>query len=131
MSVNGSPVELESIYSHTARLIQSWRRRAALSQTELAELVGTKQSVISRLESTSYTGHCLGILDRIATALGLRIQLDLRLADPRAADAPSRPLSPEVPVLWPHLRAEGWRSEEIRWLNGAKHDPNDSIDFEV
>src|SRR5215216_3741629 len=51
-----------TLYAHVAQLIQRWRRRAALSQSELAERVGTTQSVISRLESEDYGGHSLSML---------------------------------------------------------------------
>jgi len=38
-------------------------------------LVGTTQSVISRLEAADYTGHSLGMLRRIANALHCRVEV--------------------------------------------------------
>jgi DNA-binding XRE family transcriptional regulator len=59
--------------------IYNLRREADLTQEELADLVGTKGSVISRLESAEYDGHSLKLLERIAVALGKKI--DLRIVD--------------------------------------------------
>ncbi len=51
-------------------MIYDAREEAGLSQTQLAKLVGTQQSVISRLEDADYEGHSLSMLQRIAKALG-------------------------------------------------------------
>jgi DNA-binding XRE family transcriptional regulator len=51
------------------------RTKAGLSQAQLADKLGTKQSVISRLEDADYEGHSLSILQRIAAALGQRIEI--------------------------------------------------------
>ncbi|PWU16354.1 MAG: transcriptional regulator [Verrucomicrobia bacterium] len=58
-----------------AQLIYDARNRAGLSQAELAERIGTRQSVISRLEDADYEGHSLGMLQRIAAALGQCIEI--------------------------------------------------------
>lgn len=49
--------------------IHDAREAAGLSQAQLARLVGTTQSVISRLEDAAYEGHSLTMLYRIAGAL--------------------------------------------------------------
>lgn len=56
-------------------MIFAGRTGAGLSQKELAERVGTTQSVISRLEDADYGGHSLSMLQRIAEALGLRLDV--------------------------------------------------------
>ena len=56
-----------------AQLIYDLRNEAGLSQQQLAQLVGTTQSVISRLEDADYRGHSLTMLRRIAQALGKRL----------------------------------------------------------
>jgi ribosome-binding protein aMBF1 (putative translation factor) len=66
-----------------AQLIYTSRTEAGLSQAQLAQLVGTTQSVISRLEDSDYRGHSLMLLRRIAKALGKR--LELRLVPEREA----------------------------------------------
>jgi len=63
------------INAAVAQLIYSARMRTGLSQAELAEKLGTKQSVISRLEDADYEGHSLSMLQRIATALGQRLEI--------------------------------------------------------
>lgn len=45
------------------------RERRGLSQSELAERVGTKQQAISRLENPGYDRHSLEMLRRVAKAL--------------------------------------------------------------
>jgi DNA-binding transcriptional regulator YiaG len=42
----------------------SLRKKAGLSQKELAKRVGTSQQQISRLESPTYEGHSLSMLGR-------------------------------------------------------------------
>jgi len=58
-----------------ARKIFALRKRAGLTQHQMAKLVGTTTSVISRLESADYQGHSLAMLRRIAGALNKRIEL--------------------------------------------------------
>ncbi|MCG3152426.1 MAG: hypothetical protein GEEBNDBF_01724 [bacterium] len=60
-----------------AQLIYDLRTARGLTQKELARLVGTTQPVISRLEDADYRGHSLTMLQRIAAALGLQVQLRL------------------------------------------------------
>ena len=66
-------IEAERLNAEIARLIFDLRTEAGLSQQELAELIGTTQSVISRLEDSDYQGHSLTMLTRIAAALGRRL----------------------------------------------------------
>jgi len=58
-----------------ARKILELRTKAALSQRELAKLVGTTASVICRLEDADYEGHSLAMLNRIAAALHRRVEI--------------------------------------------------------
>ena len=63
------------INAAVAQLIYAARNKAGLSQAELAERIGTKQSVISRLEDADYEGHSLSMLHRIAAALGQCVEI--------------------------------------------------------
>ena len=61
--------------AEVARRIHKLRTDAGLTQKELAELVGTSHSVISRLEDDDYRGHSLAMLRRIAAALNKRVEI--------------------------------------------------------
>jgi DNA-binding XRE family transcriptional regulator len=58
-----------------AQKIYDLRERAKLTQAQLAKLIGTTPSVISRLEDADYHGHSLTMLGRIAYALNKRIEI--------------------------------------------------------
>jgi DNA-binding XRE family transcriptional regulator len=58
-----------------ARKIFELRTKAGLTQAQLAKLIGTTASVISRLEDTDYQGHSLAMLRRIAAALNKRVEI--------------------------------------------------------
>jgi len=58
-----------------AQLIYETRTKAGLTQKSLAELIGTTQSVVARLEDADYDGHSLSMLQRIASALNQRIDI--------------------------------------------------------
>lgn len=60
-----------------AQMIYDARTSAGLTQKQLADLIGTKQPVISQLESADYEGQSLAMLERIAEALHLEVQLRL------------------------------------------------------
>ena len=61
-----------------SQLVYDARTAASLSQEALAALIGTKKSAISRLEDADYRGHSLGMLRRIAKALGLKVEVTLK-----------------------------------------------------
>jgi DNA-binding XRE family transcriptional regulator len=61
--------------AEVAQLIYDVRSKAKLTQKQLAELVGTTQSVIARLENADYEGHSLSMLQRIAAAVNKRLEV--------------------------------------------------------
>lgn len=65
----------EHLNVRVARMIFDAREEAGLTQKKLGELVGTTQSVIARLEDADYEGHSLSMLQRIAEALGKRVEI--------------------------------------------------------
>jgi DNA-binding XRE family transcriptional regulator len=80
--VKGNARRLASLESERekaaiAAQIYDLRNKAGLTQKQLADLVGTTQSVISRLEDADYRGHTLSLLERIATALHCRVEVRL------------------------------------------------------
>lgn len=68
-----------------AQLIYDARIAAGLTQQQLAEKVGTTQSVISQLEDADYEGHSLSMLRRVAAALSKQVRVELV-----ALDAPAK-----------------------------------------
>jgi DNA-binding XRE family transcriptional regulator len=58
-----------------AREIRTLRKQAGLTQKQLAALVGTTHSVISRLEDADYGGHSMAMLRRIAAALNKQVEI--------------------------------------------------------
>ena len=68
---------IDKLNVRVAMLIYQVRTEAGISQVELAKLVGTSQPTIARLEDADYEGHSLSMLQRIAEALGKRIEIQM------------------------------------------------------
>lgn len=68
-------LEAARLNAEIAREIYALRKRARLTQEQLAKLVGTTGSVISRLEDDDYEGHSLKMLQRISLALNRRLEI--------------------------------------------------------
>jgi transcriptional regulator with XRE-family HTH domain len=91
----------ERVNAEVARLIYDIRTNAGLSQQQLAELIGTTQSVISRLEDSDYEGRSLSMLDRIAQALNQKLTVAMTAREPQAEEvreAFQRIVAPDVPA---------------------------------
>ena len=56
--------------------IRQLRKKAGLSQKELAKRINTGQSAISRLENSSYEPSTMNTLVKIAKALGYNLTID-------------------------------------------------------
>ena len=77
--VSGDPerqamLDEEIVNVEAAQLVYNLRKKAGLSQRELAKRVGTTASVICRMEQADYEGS-LPMLRRIAGALNRRLEL--------------------------------------------------------
>jgi len=70
-------LQAERVNADVAQMIYDLRQEASVTQKELADLIGTTQSVISRLEDADYNGHSLSILSRIAKALNTRLTVQM------------------------------------------------------
>ena len=53
------------------------RTARGLTQKQVADLLGTKQQAIARLEDPSYTGHSLGMVRRYVEALGANLDVTI------------------------------------------------------
>jgi DNA-binding XRE family transcriptional regulator len=76
----GQPERLKALEEaraddEVARKIFELRKKAGLTQAQLAKMIGTTASVISRLEDSGYEGHSLAMLRRIAAALNKRVEI--------------------------------------------------------
>jgi ribosome-binding protein aMBF1 (putative translation factor) len=65
--------ELERIKADVAQAVYDLRNQSNLSRKELAELVGTTESVIENIEEADYEGDFLAMASRIAAALHTRV----------------------------------------------------------
>jgi len=63
------------VYLDTALEIIQARKEKKLSQKALAKRVGTSQQAIARLENPSYRGRSLTTLDKVAQALGKKVEI--------------------------------------------------------
>lgn len=73
-------IRQEVLNAEIGQMIYDARTKANLTQQQLANRLGTTQSVISRLESVDYDGHSLSMLQRIAEVLGQKLELRLSVA---------------------------------------------------
>jgi ribosome-binding protein aMBF1 (putative translation factor) len=73
-------IEEERLNTAIAQMIYDGRTKAGLTQRQLADLIGTKQPVIARLEDADYQGHSLSVLNRIAQALNRRLIVQMTAA---------------------------------------------------
>ena len=92
--------------------IAALRRRAGLSQKQLAQRVKTSQQQICRLESPGYEGHSLSMLRRVARELRARVRV---VIEPEGA--PTADHVAETPALYrtKRTRATGsWRVKNPR-----------------
>ncbi|MCK4485445.1 MAG: helix-turn-helix transcriptional regulator [Desulfobacterales bacterium] len=75
----------EKVSFQAAIAIREAREAAGVTQGELAKLVGSTQSVISRLEDADYEGDTLKILERIAKELKHRLIIHMEPIDEKRA----------------------------------------------
>jgi ribosome-binding protein aMBF1 (putative translation factor) len=62
--------------------IRRVREEAGLTQQELADMIGTQPSAISRIEDADYDGHSVALLERVAKALDLMLIIDFETKSP-------------------------------------------------
>jgi predicted transcriptional regulator len=70
-------VKEASINAQVSTIVYDVRKQAGLTQQQLADLIGTTQSVIARLEDADYEGHSLSMLARIAAALDRKLEIKM------------------------------------------------------
>jgi predicted transcriptional regulator len=70
-------VMAQRVNNQDARLIVQVRTEAGLTQKQLADLIHTSQPAIARLEDAEYDGQSLSMLQKIATALGRTVHVEM------------------------------------------------------
>ena len=65
--------------------VAALRKRAGLTQRQLARRLRTSQQQISRFESPAYEGHSLGMLRRVAHALNADVRVAFKPRRKRVA----------------------------------------------
>jgi ribosome-binding protein aMBF1 (putative translation factor) len=65
----------EDVFLETAYRLVMLRRKAGLTQAQLAKKMKTSQQVVARLESLNYKGHSLASLQKVAQALQKKIKI--------------------------------------------------------
>jgi transcriptional regulator with XRE-family HTH domain len=70
------------------------RQARGLTQKQVAELLGTKQQAIARLEDPAYTGHSLSMVRRYVEALGANLDVTIIPAETTGAYAAQRSPKP-------------------------------------
>lgn len=71
------------------------RQSRGLTQKQVADMLGTKQQAIARLEDPTYTGHSLSMVRRYVEALGASLDVTvvpLENSDAYAAQRSAKPL---------------------------------------
>ncbi len=66
----------ERLRVQVGQIVHDLRTEGGLSQKALAELAGTSQSIISRVENADYEGSALEMLYRVCSALHRRISVE-------------------------------------------------------
>lgn len=72
----------ERVKARIAREIYDLREAARLTQRQLADLVGTTDTVIDDLEEADYDGDALSMLVRIASLLNKTIDVQIVTSNP-------------------------------------------------
>ncbi len=70
-------IEEERVNAQVGREIYDLRISRGLTQKQLADRVGTTQSVIARAEDADYEGHSIRLLRKLARALNAQLSVHL------------------------------------------------------
>lgn len=68
----------EELNLKVAQTVHDLRASAGLTQQKLAEMVGTTQSIVSKVENGDYDGSAAEMLVRVCFALHRRVEIDCK-----------------------------------------------------
>jgi transcriptional regulator with XRE-family HTH domain len=94
--------------SVSAELFEA-RTKAGLTQKQLADRAGMRQSAVARLEDADYAGHSLTSLWRIASALNKRVEVRLVDAVPQSLNARYA----DCTIEYDQVCASGWKPQFV------------------
>jgi transcriptional regulator with XRE-family HTH domain len=97
----------EKVKLSIAEQIYALRQERGLTQEKLADMMGTTQSVISRLENTDYESERLDTLQKLAAALNCRLEVRF-ISETQTASTTGSKLE-DVP-------------HNITWFDGSRSD---------
>lgn len=69
---------MAAMHSNVSRAVRALRHRSRLRQADLAAKAGVSRQAISRLECDGFAGLSVGVLDRIVTAAGASLSVEVR-----------------------------------------------------
>ncbi|WP_223834204.1 helix-turn-helix domain-containing protein [Spirosoma profusum] len=72
---NGTLLLVSNPTQHTGQMIKEARKKAGLTQKELAEKMGITVSAVTKME-TRKVGHSVETLERVAMAIGKQLQIN-------------------------------------------------------
>ncbi len=99
------------------QLIVEARKRAEITQTELASRMGTHQSVVARWE-TGKTQPTLETVVRAVEAAGLELTVTISGSDPSQPELSVSSREDETSQLVQELRQMNANQARIAWING-------------
>lgn len=103
-------IDEEEFSAHIAQQIFDAREAAGLSQKQLADRIGTQQSVISRLEDADYGSHSLSMLRRISKALDCKLRVEFY-----RQSAPPCQLASAVEVSEAEIELPKQPTQPVQW----------------
>ena len=99
------------------QLISEARRRAGITQTELASRMGTHQSVVARWE-TGKTQPTLETVIKAVEAAGLELTVNISGSDPDQSEISVSSRQDETSRMMRELRQTSADQARMRWIKG-------------
>jgi transcriptional regulator with XRE-family HTH domain len=102
-------VRKATFFADISQMVYDARTKAKLSQKDLARMVGTQQSSISRIEDSGYDGHSLSTLYRIAVELNCNLTVNMEPIVKKEQAQQTEDFS----IPWNQGTSRTWKIDEI------------------
>jgi transcriptional regulator with XRE-family HTH domain len=107
--------------AHIAEQLIALRKRRGLDQTQLAEMIGTQQPAISRVEKANYQNWSFNTLRKIADAEDARIRVSIQPTEDVLkeydTEAVEQPIDKEFVTVITNLMAAGQPTHQSLYVN--------------